>query len=174
MPINPPPPTLGDSNDATVVDSMGEVTPRRMLAKDDDGYSGLQIRRNDSKISFGTAGDVEFKRTGEGELHLTGNLLMQELSDKTGSDVLDIRAALEALQAIATGTPPSGMCFDSCLQAKEKYPKAETGVYCINVATDATEDLYCDMDTLGGGWTYVARGTDSSDGCQTGDYGSSC
>ena len=32
-------------------------------------------------------------------------------------------------------------------------------------------ELYCDMDHDGGGWTYVARGTYSSDGDTTDSYG---
>merc|ERR1711939_1108216 len=58
-------------------------------------------------------------------------------------------------------------CYDSCASLPEG---STTGSYCIQVG-DELMDLYCDMDTQGGGWTLVARGTDSSNGCQGNAFG---
>jgi len=64
-------------------------------------------------------------------------------------------------------------CYSSCYQAKQHQPDAASGVYCITVGGDETNrlDLYCDMETMGGGWTYVARGSNSDDGCDTDAFG---
>ena len=41
----------------------------------------------------------------------------------------------------------------SCREAKEIDPSAETGVYTITRADGSEEEMYCDMETDGGGWT---------------------
>ncbi len=64
-------------------------------------------------------------------------------------------------------------CYSSCYQAKQHRPDLPSGVYCITVGGDETKkfDLYCDMVTMGGGFTFVARGSNSLSGCDTNAFG---
>ena len=44
----------------------------------------------------------------------------------------------------------------SCLEIKQQSPSAESGTYRIETGTTNTVlDVFCDMDTDGGGWTLV-------------------
>ena len=56
--------------------------------------------------------------------------------------------------------------YTSCQDYRRYFPDSASGVYTIN-----SIELYCDMDIQGGGWTYVARGSDSSDPDTTLAYG---
>ena len=79
-----------------------------------------------------------------------------------------------ALHRFVRGSNRQGReCFSSCYQAKQHIPDAASGVYCIIVGgnADNKQDLYCDMETMGGGWTLVARGTNANDGCDTDAFG---
>ena len=60
----------------------------------------------------------------------------------------------------------------SCKEIADKPASSHgDGVYWIKPAGTAVE-VFCDMTTNGGGWTYVARGSLSSDGDTTSAYGS--
>ena len=163
--LNPDPvvdAVVADHEDRDRRRASAAATPRsRQLVVDEAGYSGLQIVSNKSMIAFGSAKDVSLKRVSEGVLELLGELQLRASAD----EVVNIGAVLASLQLKDLGYPPDGLCLPSCAEFKDRYPNAETGTYCITVGGSPT-DLHCDMETMGGGWTYVSRGTDSSNGCQ--------
>ena len=151
---------------------------RRSLvtADDDDGFSGINIVANRSKISFGEVGDVQLRRSGAGMLEVLGDFLLGEADSdadavNVGSTLMQLAADISDLKDSLTGVAPPGLCLSSCMDFLERYPKTKSGVQCIALDSSTTQDMYCDMDVHGGGWTYVARGSDSNDGCQQDSYG---
>ena len=145
---------------------------RRALATSSDGYSGISIARNSSRITFGETKDVQLRRVGDGLLEVLGNFLLRPNASADLDASVNVGQTLADLQRVARGFAPDGVCLPSCTEFLDRYPNSKSGVFCIQLDADTSMDLFCDMDTMGGGWTYAARGSDSTDGCQTDAFGS--
>ena len=51
--------------------------------------------------------------------------------------------------------PEPKIYANSCLQIKRIKPDAQSGVFKINLQSNETVDMFCDMETDSGGWTLV-------------------
>jgi hypothetical protein len=55
---------------------------------------------------------------------------------------------------------PGGCNPRSCLEQKQRVPNSQSGIYTVDpdgVGPGAPFEVYCDMETEGGGWTLIAR-----------------
>ena len=68
--------------------------------------------------------------------------------DETCLASADIGFFLDAIQHTTC-------CIISCKEKKERDPEATSGVYPMCTQTGEYQDVYCDMETNGGGWTLV-------------------
>jgi hypothetical protein len=149
---------------------------RRSLTLDASDYSGLAIQVDKAGIKMGEDEDVGFFRTGDDELTVDANNVVMP-GILTLSEV-NVAETLETLVSFMTnvsdamsGIAPSNVCFSSCTDIEDRYPYSPSGMYCIEAAAEEY-NLYCDMDTFGGGWTYVARGSNDDNGCDNSAFGS--
>ena len=67
--------------------------------------------------------------------------------------------------------PPGLYCPSSCVDALQHGVTGSGPTQLCLRGGDAPITLWCDMETAGGGWAYVARGTDPTNGRQTEAYG---
>jgi hypothetical protein len=84
-----------------------------------------------------------------------------ESNNYHGSDNGGVAIAVKAeLWIRDTNPPPTPFPLvvvtpSSCLDLKKLNPEAETGIHSVTIA-GVTKELYCDMESDGGGWTAVA------------------
>lgn len=113
------------------------------------------------------------------------NIPIQELPEIVASWELDIFTSTWSYTSysnnndVSTGTWSAliGMVpKTTCKKVLEALGSADSGIYTINPVGDTQIEVYCDMETDGGGWTYVgliddqANGDDISFTNSIGDY----
>jgi len=146
-----------------------------------DGSAIVMYVRNQGCIS----GEVPFSDYAE-ENSIFGNegdvvTVTCDVGHTGGGDIIcsglqfDIDLDVNGCNSCASGYThdSSGACVEitantylSCQDYFRNYPDSTSGVFTLN-----SIDLYCDMETHGGGWTYVARGSDPVDPDNADVYG---
>merc|ERR1712136_609382 len=82
-------------------------------------------------------------------------------------------ASIEPLYNVSRDISDLDFVARSCLEIKERYPDSLSGLYTIYSKYGEPYSVYCEMETVGGGWTLVAsiHENNINGDCTVGDNG---
>jgi len=129
-----------DKAQATSTDTCGKVDAKR-------------IERDNAQNSFNSATSARNAAQKEHDdlqkLWTTTRASSEKSAESYTTEMRDI----DRLQA-CTLAPPKP--FKSCFEILSDNPKAQTGLYTIEITQNQKQQVYCDMVSNGGGWTLLS------------------